>query len=149
MKKVILICLMFIFFLSHVGIAQSATVRVKDIGKLIEYRDNQLVGYGIVVGLRGTGDARMSGLTSSALRNLLSKMGVSVGGSSLTARNAASVLVTADLPPFVKKGQRISVTVSALGDASSLAGGTLIMTPMKGPDMNIRCCARSYRCRWT
>jgi len=115
--------------------AQPATVRLKDIGKLIEARDNQLIGYGIVVGLRGTGDTRSSGLTSNALRNLLAKMGVAVGSNNLNARNAASVLVTADLPAFIKKGQRISVTVSALGDASSLAGGTLILTPMKGPDM--------------
>ena len=116
--------------------AQSTAVRIKDLGNLIEFRDNQLVGYGIVVGLRGSGDSRVSGLTSNALRNLLSKMGVAIGGLSLTARNAASVLVTADLPPFTKKGQRISVTVSAMGDATSLSGGTLIMTPMMGPDMS-------------
>ena len=115
--------------------AQSTTVRLKDIGKLIESRDNQLIGYGIVVGLRGTGDSRAAGLTNNALRNLLSKMGVSISGINLNARNAASVIVTTDLPSFLKKGQRVSVTVSALGDASSLIGGTLIMTPMVGPDM--------------
>ena len=115
--------------------AQSTTVRLKDIGKLIESRDNQLIGYGIVVGLRGTGDSRAAGLTNNALRNLLSKMGVSISGINLNARNAASVIVTTDLPSFIKKGQRVSVTVSALGDASSLIGGTLIMTPMVGPDM--------------
>ena len=115
--------------------SQSTTVRLKDIGKLIEYRDNQLIGYGIVVGLRGTGDSRAAGLTNNALRNLLSKMGVSISGINLNARNAASVIVTTDLPSFIKKGQRVSVTVSALGDASSLIGGTLIMTPMVGPDM--------------
>ncbi len=125
-----------LFLFAQVTFAQNAAVRIKDIGKLIEFRDNQLVGYGVVVGLKGTGDSRAAGLTSSALRNLLTKMGVAVGGSAITARNAASVLVTADLPAFIKKGQRISVTVSALGDASSLSGGTLIMTPLMGPDMN-------------
>lgn len=134
MKKIcLLICCLLCF--SQIAYAQNASVRIKDLGKLIEFRDNQLVGYGIVVGLKGTGDSRAAALTSSALRNLLSKMGVAVGGAAVTARNAASVLVTADLPPFIKKGQRISVTVSALGDATSLTGGTLIMTPLMGPDM--------------
>ena len=130
------ICLIICFFLlSGLGFSQEMKVRIKDIGKLIESRDNHLIGYGIVVGLRGTGDSRSVGLTNNTMRNLLSRMGVSIGGSNLNARNAASVFVTADLPPFIKKGQRISVTVSALGDASSLVGGTLIMTPMFGPDM--------------
>ena len=135
MIRCVLIFLCCLFFAPCL-FAQQTTVRLKDIGKLIEVRDNQLVGYGVVVGLRGTGDSRAAGLTNSALRNLLSRMGVSTGVGNLNARNAASVLVTADLPPFIKKGQRISVTVSALGDATSLVGGTLILTPLVGPDMN-------------
>ena len=134
MVKYLIIFISTILFFNTLN-AQITTIRIKDIGKIIEDRDNQLVGYGVVVGLRGTGDARGAGLTTNALRNLLSKMGVSVGGVNLNSRNAASVLVTADLPAFVKKGQRISVTVSAVGDATSLNGGTLIMTPLMGPDM--------------
>ena len=133
--KILTSILIMLSLLGSLSYTQINTVRLKDIGKLIESRDNQLAGYGIVVGLRGTGDSRAAGLTNNALRNLLSKMGVSISGVNLNARNAASVLVTANLPSFLKKGQRISVTVSALGDASSLIGGTLIMTPMMGPDM--------------
>ena len=133
MKKIaLLLCLI---MMATPLFSQTAKIRIKDIGKIIEARDNQLIGYGIVVGLRGTGDSRSAGLTNNAIRNLLSKMGVAVGGANLSARNAASVLVTTDLPAFIKKGQRISVTVSALGDASSLSGGTLIMAPLMGPDM--------------
>ena len=137
MMKLILSILICLSFFGSVAFAQETTVRLKDIGKLIESRDNQLIGYGLVVGLRGTGDSRAAGLTNNALRNLLSKMGVSISGVNLNARNAASVIVTTDLPSFIKKGQRVSVTVSALGDASSLVGGTLIMTPMMGPDMQV------------
>ncbi len=133
--KYITYLLVVLFMFSGTLFSQEMKVRIKDIGKLIESRDNQLVGYGIVVGLRGTGDSRSVGLTNNALRSFIAKMGVAVGGSDLNARNAASVLVTADLPPFLKPGQRISVTVSALGDAKSLGGGTLIMTPLLGPDM--------------
>ena len=134
MKKlpIILMCLMVLGLSAQ---AQEVTVRLKDISKIVEARDNQLMGYGIVVGLRGTGDTRAAGLTANALRNLLAKMGVSVAGVNVNSRNAASVMVTADLPAFIKKGQRITVTVSAMGDSTSLGGGTLIMTPLMGPDL--------------
>lgn len=117
------------------ALGQDTMVRLKDIGRIIEARDNQLIGYGLVVGLRNTGDSRGAALTQNSLKTLLSKMGVSVGVGNLNSRNVASVMVTATLPPFIKKGQRISVTVSAVGDASSLSGGTLIMTPLLGADM--------------
>jgi len=110
-------------------------VRIKDMGKIIEARDNQLIGFGLVVGLQNTGDSRGIPFTDIALENTLSKMGIYPGGRELGARNVASVLVTATLPPFVKKGQRISVLVSAIGDSASLVGGTLIMTPLKGADL--------------
>ena len=115
--------------------AQTPSVRIKDVGKIIEYRDNQLLGYGLVVGLRNTGDSRSTGVTRTSLTSLLSKLGISANPNELNSRNVASVMVTADLAPFIKPGQRISVTVSALGDSSSLSGGTLLMTPLKGPDM--------------
>ena len=118
--------------------AQSVTpVRLKDIGKIIEARDNQLLGFGLVVGLRNTGDSKATGFTHVSLRNLLNKLGVSVGGIDFNSRNVAAVMVTATLPPFTKEGQRIPVTVSSLGDSSSLVGGTLLLTPLQGADMQI------------
>ena len=118
-------------------LADALPVRLKDVGKMFEARDNQLLGYGLVVGLRGTGDTRLSGFTEASLGNLLRKMGIASTGQSFGSRNVASVMVTASLPPFVRKGQKISVTVSALGDATNLSGGTLVVTPLMGPDMNI------------
>ncbi len=117
--------------------AEPLPVRMKDVGKMLEARDNQLIGYGLVVGLRNTGDSRLAGYTEASLGNLLQKMGISTTGREYGSRNVASVMVTATLPPFVRKGQRISLTVSALGDSSSLQGGTLLITPLMGPDMNV------------
>jgi len=116
--------------------AEPLPVRLKDVAKLIEARDNQLIGYGLVVGLRNTGDTRLTGFTDSALSSMLKRMGISPTGRDFSSRNVASVMVTATLPPYTRKGQRISVTVSSLGDASSLSGGTLVLTPLIGPDMN-------------
>ncbi|NDC83647.1 flagellar basal body P-ring protein FlgI [bacterium] len=117
--------------------ADALPVRMKDVGKMFEARENQLVGYGLVVGLRGTGDSRQTSFTESSLTNVLRKMGVASSSQSYGSRNVASVMVTASLPPFVRKGQRIPVTVSSLGDATSLSGGTLVITPLLGPDMNV------------
>lgn len=113
-----------------------AEVRMKDIGKIIEERDNQLVGFGLVVGLRNTGDTKNSLFTSKALTNMLQKVGIAADPNKLfAARNVAAVMVTADLPPFTKPGQRIPCTVSAMGDCSSLVGGTLVLTELLGADM--------------
>ncbi|MBT5855601.1 flagellar basal body P-ring protein FlgI [bacterium] len=109
-------------------------VRVKDVGSIVESRDNQLIGFGLVVGLRNTGDTRSSKFTHKALTNLLKKMGIAPNSKSYTSRNVAAVMVTTNLPPYLKRGQRIAVTVSSLGDATSLEGGTLLMTPLQGPD---------------
>lgn len=111
-------------------------VRLKDIGKIIEARDNQLVGFGLVVGLKNTGDSRSSAFTDIALSNMLGKLGVSSNGQDFNSRNVAAVMVTATLPPFIKQGQRISVVVSSVGDSTSLNGGTLLLTPLQGPDLN-------------
>ncbi|RAP33534.1 flagellar biosynthesis protein FlgA [Candidatus Marinamargulisbacteria bacterium SCGC AG-410-N11] len=132
--KSILVCLICFILITPV-FGQESVVRIKDIGKIIEARDNQLLGFGLVVGLRNSGDTKSTGFTHLALRNLLSKLGVPSGGQNFNSRNVASVMVTASLPPFVKPGQRISVTVSALGDSRSLVGGTLLLTPLQGPDM--------------
>lgn len=109
--------------------------RIKDITSLQGMRDNQLVGYGLVVGLQGSGDTlRNSGFTEQSLQSMLDRMGVNIRGGALRTRNVAAVLVTADLPPFVARGTRIDISVSSLGDASSLMGGTLILTPLTGAD---------------
>lgn len=109
--------------------------RIKDITNLQGVRDNQLVGYGLVVGLNGTGDTlRNAPFTGQSLQSMLDRMGIAIRNSQLRTRNVAAVVVTADLPPFIGEGERIDVTVSALGDASSLQGGTLIVTPLGGPN---------------
>lgn len=108
--------------------------RLKDIGRFEGWRDNPLVGYGIVTGLSGSGDSPRNEVTKQALRNVLSRMGVSLTVDQVQSRNVAVVLVTATLPPSANVGDRISVTVTSVGDARSLAGGSLMMTPMVGPD---------------
>ncbi len=108
--------------------------RLKDIASIDGIRVNQLVGYGVVVGLDGTGDN--SALTSQGLANLMGNLGLATG-QNLSTKNAASVMVTAQLQPFIKPGQHIDVTVSAVGGAKSLRGGTLVMTPLKGADGQI------------
>lgn len=118
-----------------VGGAASAAVRIKDIATLDGIRDNQLVGYGLVVGLLNTGDTlRNASFTEQALQSMLDRMGINVRGSALRTRNVAAVLVTAELPPFASPGSRIDVTVSSLGDATSLMGGTLVLTSLSGVD---------------
>lgn len=125
----------FILLALAVASPAAAAVRIKDIAQLEGLRDNQLVGYGLVIGLQGTGDTlRNAPFTEQSIQSMLDRLGINVRGISLRTRNVAAVLVTADLPPFMDRGQRIDITVSSLGDASSLMGGTLIMTPMSGPD---------------
>ncbi len=135
MRSILLFLCFFFSFAPVFQAQQFVPVRLKDIGNIVEARDNQLLGFGLVVGLHNTGDSRSTGFTHVALRNLLGKLGVSVGGIDFNSRNVAAVMVTASLPPFLKKGQKIGVTVSALGDSNSLSGGTLVLTPLQGADM--------------
>ena len=107
--------------------------RIKDLANLAGVRNNQLVGYGLVVGLSGTGDANL-GITLQSMQAMLSRFGMSTDTSGLSGANAAAVMVTADLAPFIKPGQTLDVTVSALGASDSLRGGTLLMTPLLGAD---------------
>ncbi len=112
-----------------------ATVRLKDLVEFDGVRGNDLLGYGLVVGLDGTGDGiRNSPFTEDILSNILERLGVNVTGEQFRPRNVAAVIVTATLPPFARAGGRTDVTVSAIGDASSLLGGTLVMTPLNGAD---------------
>lgn len=122
----------------------SAAVRIKDIANLRGVRENQIVGYGLVIGLKGTGDTlRNAPFTEQSLQSMLDNMGINVRDNpnattrtTLRTRNVAAVVVTADLPPYATGGSRIDVTVSSLGDASSLMGGTLVMTSLRGADGN-------------
>jgi len=122
---------------AHADAGREGGVRVKDVTSLKGMRDNQLVGYGLVIGLPGSGDTmRNSPFTEQSLRSMLDRMGVNVDVT-LRARNVAAVIVTADLQPFAGRGTRIDVTVSSLGDARSLMGGTLVVTPLMGGDGQI------------
>lgn len=107
--------------------------RLKDIASVAGVRSNPLIGYGLVVGLSGTGDGG-STLTQQSLQSMISRLGLSVDPAELNAKNAAAVVVTAELPPFLKEGQVLDVTVSTVGQAKSLKGGTLLMTPLMGAD---------------
>ncbi len=114
--------------------AGAAADRVKDIAVVHGVRSNQLVGYGLVTGLMGTGDTTQARFTVQSLASLLGRMGVRVDPKRLQVRNVAAVLVTADLPPFARAGARIDVLVSSIGNARSLQGGTLVLTPLKAVD---------------
>jgi flagellar P-ring protein precursor FlgI len=109
-------------------------IPLADVVDVAGVRDNQLVGYGLVVGLAGTGDGTQAKFTVQSLANALKRMGVVIPPDAIRVRNAAAVMVTADLPAFARPGSRLDVTVSSIGDAKSLTGGTLLMTPLKGPD---------------
>ncbi len=121
-----------------VGPAFAGEIRIKDLVEFDGVRGNDLVGYGLVVGLNGTGDGlRNSPFTEEIMSNLLERLGVNVTGEQFQPKNVAAVFVTASLPPFARAGSKIDVTVSAIGDAKSLLGGTLVMTPLNGADGQI------------
>lgn len=132
-KLLILLVIGYVFFLSHAAFAK--TSRIKDIVNIEGVRDNQLIGYGLVVGLNGTGDSlNNSPFTEQSLVAMLERLGVSVRGQNMNTGNVAAVMVTATLPPFTNQGSRIDINISALGDASSLQGGTLLVTPLLAAD---------------
>ncbi|MEW5967805.1 MAG: flagellar basal body P-ring protein FlgI [Pseudomonadota bacterium] len=117
-------------------VAAHAAERIKDIAAIQGVRVNQLIGYGLVVGLDGTGDqTTQTPFTTQSIKNMLTEMGVNLPpGVNMQLKNVAAVMVTADLPPFSQPGQAIDVTVSSVGNAKSLRGGTLVLTPLKGAD---------------
>jgi flagellar P-ring protein precursor FlgI len=106
--------------------------KIKNISSIIGVRDNQLIGYGLVVGLNGTGDSTSSKFTNQTLSNLLKNVNVKLDPKDIKSKNVAAVMVTATLPPFAREGDKIDVTISSIGDASSLEGGVLLITPLKG-----------------
>jgi flagellar P-ring protein precursor FlgI len=134
----------FIVFLSIILIlclsSESPAARLKDIAFFQGVRNNQLLGYGLVVGLNGTGDSTNAEFTIRSIVNMLERMGINTPRERVTQirlKNVAAVMVTANLPPFSKLGNRIDVQVSSLGDASNLAGGTLLLSPLTGPDRQV------------
>ncbi len=127
-----------LLFLSFCTTASATPIRIKDLVEFDGVRSNDLVGYGLVVGLNGTGDGlRNSPFTEEIMSNILERLGVNVTGEQFRPNNVAAVLVTASLPPFARSGSPIDVTISAIGDADSLLGGTLIMTPLNAADGEI------------
>jgi flagellar P-ring protein precursor FlgI len=126
-----------LFALGVSGVRLSAGSRIKDLVSLEGVRDNQLVGYGVVVGLAGTGDRQQTVFSVQSLTNLLQRMGVTVPATSILVKNTAAVLVTGTLPPFAQPGTKIDVTVAAIGDAANLQGGLLILTPMRASNGSV------------
>ncbi len=125
-------------FIFAIAISKYAfCARLKDIASIEGVRSNQLVGYGLVVGLDGTGDGTQAQFTTQAIVNMMERMGINVDPNKVKVKNVASVMVTAQLPPFAKVGQKIDVLVSSIGDAKSLQGGTLLLTPLRGVDGKI------------
>ena len=123
------------FLVVLLGIApQAAAIRVKDIADVKGVRENQLIGYGLVVGLAGTGDRLTTVFTNQSLVSVLAGMGIGVDADTIQVKNVAAVFITANLPPFARAGSRMDAVVSSLGDATSLEGGTLAMTPLYGAD---------------
>ena len=124
----------------------AATSRIKDLANFEGVRQNQLIGYGLVVGLNGTGDTLNNiPFTKQSIQAMLERMGVNIRGAQIRTGNVAAVMVTANLPAFGTQGTRIDVTVSALGDSKSLQGGTLLVTPLLGADGNVYAFSRKER----
>jgi flagellar P-ring protein precursor FlgI len=128
-RTLYLLCLLFPL-LAH-------AVKIKDISNIIGVRDNQLIGYGLIVGLNKTGDGTTSKFTLQTIANMLQTMNVKLDPKDIKSKNVAAVMVTATLPPFARQGDKIDVVVYSIGDAKSIEGGTLLMTPLKGVDGRI------------
>ncbi len=130
-KTLVFVLLALIMTVSASAAVTPNPVRIKDIAKVQGVRSNQLMGYGLVVGLAGTGDTTKSIFTLQSITNMLKTFGVNISSTQLQSKNVAAVMVTAQLPAFVKPGDTIDITVSSMGDAKSLQGGTLLQTPLK------------------
>jgi flagellar P-ring protein precursor FlgI len=131
LQRAVIFCLL--LFTIHCSLSTAVHAeRIKDIASFEGVRENQLIGYGLVVGLDGSGDKGLA--TSQSIANMLQRIGITAAPNDIKSKNAASVIVTAKLPPFPKPGTRIDAVVSTIGDAKSLQGGTLLLTPLKGPD---------------
>ncbi|MGE3536965.1 MAG: flagellar basal body P-ring protein FlgI [Candidatus Tectimicrobiota bacterium] len=134
-----LVWLLSVVLLSALGgsLCTARAARLKDLTSIAGVRDNQLIGYGLVVGLNGSGDGNNTGFSSQTLSTMLRSMGLTIDAARIRARNIAVVMVTATLPPFARAGGRVDVLVSSMGDAKSLQGGTLLLTPLRAPNGQI------------
>lgn len=126
-----------VFFSLLLAISSLNAEKVSEIANIIGVRDNQVIGYGLVVGLNGTGDGSSSEFTIRSLSNLLQTVGVKINPDDIKSKNVAAVMVTAALPAFARQGDRLNVNISSIGDSKSLEGGTLLLTALKGVDGNI------------
>lgn len=134
MRRLAWLLLALAYAIAPIGPADAQEARVAGLGRFEGWRENALIGYGVVVGLAGSGDSARSAVTRQALRNVYSRLGTVVSEQDINSRNVAVVVVVANLPPSANVGDRISATVSSSGDARSLAGGVLLMTPLMGPN---------------
>jgi flagellar P-ring protein precursor FlgI len=135
--------ILFIFIFYFVATANLFAQKIGDISSIIGVRDNQLMGYGLVVGLKGTGDSSAA-FTNQTLSNLLRNVNVKLNPNDITSKNVAAVVVTATLPPFARQGDKLDITVSSIGDAKSLEGGTLLLTPLKAVNGKIYALAQGH-----
>lgn len=133
MRKLFLILLMTL----TIAVSVHAGVKIKTLARVAGTQDNPLIGYGLVTGLAGTGDSRRSRDTTQAIANVLQSFGININPNEVNSRNTATVMVSVNLPPFAHTGDKLDINVSSLGDARSLVGGTLLITPLKGPDNRI------------
>mgnify|MGYP001592695859 CR=1 FL=1 len=135
LKKFLLMQLVLFAIALGIGI-QAHAARVKDIANVRGVRDNQLLGYGIIVGLKGTGDSKNE-FTNKSVARMFDKLGIKLEEKEVASKNVAAVIITANLPPFARAGNKLDITVSSIGDASSLLGGTLLQTPLRAADQQI------------
>ena len=135
LKKFLLMQLVLFAIALGIGI-QAHAARVKDIANVRGVRDNQLLGYGIIVGLKGTGDSKNE-ITNKSVARMFDKLGIKLEEKEVASKNVAAVIITANLPPFARAGNKLDITVSSIGDASSLLGGTLLQTPLRAADQQI------------
>lgn len=124
-------------FITFLTCAVLNAAKIVDIANVVGVRENQLIGYGLVVGLKGTGDGTTSEFTLQSISNMLQTVGMKINQADIKSKNTAAVMVTATLPAFARQGDKINITISSLGDAKSLQGGTLLMTALKGVDGDI------------
>jgi len=139
-KKMVIMFLILFYFMATLNLFAQ---KIGDISSIIGVRDNQLIGYGLVVGLKGTGDSS-SAFTNQTLSNLLKNVNVKLNPKDIKSKNVAAVVVTATLPPFARQGDKLDITISSIGDAKSLEGGTLLLTPLKGVDGKIYALAQGH-----
>lgn len=133
MMRAALHFLLLIFTLPALA-ASTDVVRIKDLARVDGWRDNALVGYGLITGLAGSGDTSRNKATSQSIANMLGQFNVNLTSDQIASRNVAAVMITASLPPFARPGDKLDVIVTSIGDARSLVGGALLLAPLKGPD---------------